>query len=267
MLRLRPYMAITLLLACATPLFAGHSDIVVELDGNQLVTINDSTGEATRVYVGELGELSVPGFTDDPGYASDVLAPDSLLGYNVAQSLLFWNGEAFVTPPEDESLDISITGTTVTTVTGTSGYQDGAYFGQAGANGALHQHIGYWVKHPTFDEGNPFVNPISDGAYVLVLELTSSVHETSEPFAIVFNNNLTPEEIEAAVEAAGGLFEPACPGDLDGDLDVDLSDLAQLLAHYGTPSGATYEEGDLDGDGDVDLSDLAALLAVYGTVC
>ncbi len=58
-----------------------------------------------------------------------------------------------------------------------------------------------------------------------------------------------------------------CPGDLDHDLDVDLSDLAQLLSNYGTTSSATYEDGDLDEDGDVDLSDLAALLAEYGTVC
>ena len=58
-----------------------------------------------------------------------------------------------------------------------------------------------------------------------------------------------------------------CPGDLDGDNDIDLADLAQLLAHYGMTSGAVYENGDLDEDGDVDLSDLAALLAVYGTTC
>lgn len=56
-------------------------------------------------------------------------------------------------------------------------------------------------------------------------------------------------------------------GDLNGDGDVDLSDLAQLLGHYGMTGDATYEDGDLDGDGDVDLSDLAALLAVYGTSC
>jgi len=59
---------------------------------------------------------------------------------------------------------------------------------------------------------------------------------------------------------------PPCP-DLDGDGDVDLSDLAILLANYGTTGGAGFEDGDLDGDGDVDLADLAALLAVYGTTC
>ncbi|MBU0616866.1 MAG: hypothetical protein KKI02_04045 [Planctomycetes bacterium] len=58
-----------------------------------------------------------------------------------------------------------------------------------------------------------------------------------------------------------------CPpilGDVDHDCDVDLEDLATLLANYGVQSGASYEDGDLDGDGDVDLSDLAALLGHYG---
>ena len=58
-----------------------------------------------------------------------------------------------------------------------------------------------------------------------------------------------------------------CPGDLDHDLDVDLTDLAQLLSNYGTTAGAAYEDGDIDEDGDVDLADLAALLGVYGTNC
>ena len=57
-----------------------------------------------------------------------------------------------------------------------------------------------------------------------------------------------------------------CFGDLDGDDDIDIADLAQLLAHYGM-TGASYSDGDLDDDGDVDIADLAALLSVYGTTC
>ena len=64
-----------------------------------------------------------------------------------------------------------------------------------------------------------------------------------------------------------GAYEFGIPGDLDGDCDVDLSDLVQLLANYGTMGGAAYDNGDIDGDGDVDLSDLAALLSDYGDSC
>ena len=58
-----------------------------------------------------------------------------------------------------------------------------------------------------------------------------------------------------------------CFGDLDEDDDVDIADLAQLLASYGETAGMTYHDGDLDGDGDVDLADLAELLGTYGTTC
>ncbi|MFN0135640.1 MAG: right-handed parallel beta-helix repeat-containing protein [Phycisphaerae bacterium] len=60
---------------------------------------------------------------------------------------------------------------------------------------------------------------------------------------------------------------PSCPGDVDGDNDVDLTDLATLLSNYGTPSGAGRQDGDLDGNGAVNLTDLANLLAVFGTAC
>ena len=64
-----------------------------------------------------------------------------------------------------------------------------------------------------------------------------------------------------------GPYEYQCTGDLNGNGHIELSDLAALLAHYGTTTGAVYADGDLDQDGDVDLTDLATLLASYGTTC
>lgn len=57
------------------------------------------------------------------------------------------------------------------------------------------------------------------------------------------------------------------PGDVDGDGDVDLSDLAALLAAYGTCNGdPDYSPAaDFDDSGCVYLSNLAALLANYGS--
>ncbi len=53
-----------------------------------------------------------------------------------------------------------------------------------------------------------------------------------------------------------------CPGDLDGDNDVDLADLSILLANYGDS-----KVGDFDCDCDTDLTDLGFLLEHYGTTC
>lgn len=60
---------------------------------------------------------------------------------------------------------------------------------------------------------------------------------------------------------------PPCPGDLDGDGDVDLGDLATLLSNFGASGNATPQQGDTDGDLDVDLADLAALLGNFGSTC
>jgi hypothetical protein len=64
-------------------------------------------------------------------------------------------------------------------------------------------------------------------------------------------------------------FDIGCDGDIDGDRDVDLSDLGALLASFGLEPGDPWYDvrADVDGDGDVDLSDLGALLAAYELPC
>lgn len=58
-----------------------------------------------------------------------------------------------------------------------------------------------------------------------------------------------------------------CPGDVDRDRDVDLTDLSILLAHFGMSGGASESSGDMNGDGDVGLTDLSILLANFGAQC
>lgn len=58
-----------------------------------------------------------------------------------------------------------------------------------------------------------------------------------------------------------------CSADVDGDGDIDISDLAVLLANFGRSDNPGASAGDLDGNGTVDLSDLAGLLAAFGMSC
>jgi hypothetical protein len=89
-----------------------------------------------------------------------------------------------------------------------------------------------------------------------------------DPFAQLYFELYAPSCSNTPIGGGG------CPGDLNFDCMVDLSDLATLLANYGVSEGAVWWEGDisperhpLPGDGSVDLSDLAALLSNYGTNC
>lgn len=268
MQRYAPLFCIALLACTAAPrASADHTDVILEVAAGQITT-NSAPATPEDVFESELGELGIPGFTDDPGFASSTLPPAARVGYNVLDGLLFWDGSTLGAAPAGERLEISLLGLLQTTVTESTGFQGGPFFAQASGSGAIHQHLSFYVKAPDFDEGDPFDNPISTGAYVLVMELYSDALDSSTPWAIVFNNGLSQGDFDAGVEAVRDHLDgPACPGDITGDGAVDLSDLSQLLAHFGEGAGQTYADGDLDGDGDVDLSDLSGLLVHFGETC
>ncbi len=106
---------------------------------------------------------------------------------------------------------------------------------------------------------------------------TSRIYCLNPDLSVAYTVNATSVNIGAPVIGRKGTLviagtgnvrafrtERPCAGDLDGDEDVDLSDLGILLADWGC-SGACA--GDVDGDGDVDLSDLGELLAAYAQPC
>lgn len=69
------------------------------------------------------------------------------------------------------------------------------------------------------------------------------------------NDNLIPDSCET----------PACPGDIDGDNDVDSTDLNVVLTDFGCTSSPCA--GDADLDGDTDSTDLNIVLTAFGASC
>jgi hypothetical protein len=141
-----------------------------------------------------------------------------------------------------------------------------------------------YVKHVLGDE--PFVVELpatfDDPSTALTYELLSepgqaTVVSGTGPYRLMRPAPLAEgtDSFTFRVNSAAGSSNAAtvtltymsCIGDVNGDGQIDLSDLAILLSNYGMTEEAELEDGDLDGDGDVDLEDLAALLAHYGSVC
>lgn len=124
------------------------------------------------------------------------------------------------------------------------------------SNGGWHRHLNFRL----FAQGGALP---SSGIYVVEMELYSNDGATlpSAPFWIVFNDGRSVPEQDAAIQwvldnlANGGA---PCAADLDGSGDVGASDLATLLAAWGTAAA------DLGGDGLTDAADLASLLASWG---
>ena len=103
------------------------------------------------------------------------------------------------------------------------------------------------------------------GVYLVELELysTDGAVESSEPFWIVFNNEASEEDHEAAIEwveenLAG---EEHCHGDIDDDHDVDVSDLLAVIENWGPCPDCS---ADIDGNGVVEVDDLLELLSEFG---
>ncbi|GMU81953.1 MAG: hypothetical protein AMXMBFR47_18240 [Planctomycetota bacterium] len=124
------------------------------------------------------------------------------------------------------------------------------------------------VRH--YDLGRPAFRPEVGDEYTILTALDGvSGAFTSIPrsFSQGLGFDWTVEYGTNDVTLRVATIHECPPGDLNDDGDIDISDLASLLANFGTASGATWPDGDLDADGAVTLTDLAILLSNFGSAC
>ena len=58
-----------------------------------------------------------------------------------------------------------------------------------------------------------------------------------------------------------------CPWDINGDGNINVLDLIDLLLCFGQPAVPGCEAEDINGDGTVNVLDLIELLLAFGTSC
>jgi hypothetical protein len=92
---------------------------------------------------------------------------------------------------------------------------------------------------------------------------TGVSHDAEHHYVVGSGYNGSTSRTEALLWV---MARPPCSGDVTGDGESNLADLAILLAHFGM-SGATHADGDLDGNGIVDLNDLTLSLSAFGIPC
>ncbi|RIK79889.1 MAG: hypothetical protein DCC68_12250 [Planctomycetota bacterium] len=137
----------------------------------------------------------------------------------------------------------------------------GTYSGQlnnAGETVRLEDGDGVAIQEFTYDDVGEGWHPTTDGdGYSLViLDAAAPVATWNDPAA------WRPSYAIGGSPAADDT--PVLDGDLNGDLRVDLLDLAIVQANLGTLAGATRASGDLNGDAKVTAADAAILAQNFG---
>jgi hypothetical protein len=234
---------------------AQHFDITITRSNGAVTTSIDTTSGLVpnRVFSADFGALGVPDFTDEPGFIAPAgtFEPGTRAGFNSLAGLRRFNGKA-LEPVGDERIEASFL--ILSSVIGSEA--------SPGFDLAV-QSDGGWHRHLNFTLFSASAKLPPSGIYVVELELyaTDGVTKPSAPFWIVFNDDRSEAEHDAAiawVEANLAGSGPPCPSDLNADGSVTAPDLSILLSAWGTGAG------DINGDGTTNAIDLAALLSAWG---
>lgn len=241
---------------CSPALAQVHAgDIILAVQDGRIVTGQaDTSGQITfglRVFTSTLGG-AFPNFSDNPGFdcVPGTFPAGTRNGFTIRRALREWTGSDFAQIP-DEVMRASFatlerfSPLTDTPVTGFSL--------AVSSNGQWHRHLEWTLQAPA-----------EPGIYLLELELwsTSPSILPSDPFWIVFGQNRSTAEIEAAAQwLRDTLNPPSCIGDWDGNGEVEPVDIRAFFDAY------RAGEADADGNGETEPLDIRVFFDAYRAGC
>lgn len=180
----------------------------IDTDTNVPVSIDLTTGRFLfSSNFDDLGQGAEG--TDDPGFRTiaNTFTPNGILNYRAIESLLFWNGDAWVNSVADQERILVVDALNETTIVDVSGVSnaEGA-IDQIDSSGSIHQHIEFFIDNDS--SADPSLPPPAAGAYMINLELFATeslggnvMHTASEPIRIVFAYQISTEEYQQAISA------------------------------------------------------------------
>lgn len=230
-------------------------DVLLELDYQGRIRTGiideetDVPSHNVRVFAAEF----TSDFTNEPGMVSEAQAfpfPGQI-GFNIRRALRKWDGSSFEPIPEERiRLQLGSLGPVWTPPTD---QPVPGFAMQVASDGEFHHHFGFTLE-----------SPASDGLYLIELELwsTDAGILPSAPYWIVFNQNDTQENHDAAIEWVQASLV-GCPSDFDTSGFVDTDDFDAFVR--------AFEAGDFTSDADrsgfVDTDDFDAFVRAFEAGC
>lgn len=171
-----------------------HSDIELTLQNNKIIV--DPHNEAMlvggyKLFEADFGEFGNPYGTNDPGFNGFGLVSNSLIWYQVENTLKKWDvlSASWLSSGFNEQIEIK-KNTITNTVSATDGLGAQGFIGTVGSGGGLHSHVAFQISKA--GGGNP-----DDGAYLLELSLFDTLNNTaltpinlaSDKFFLAFHLN------------------------------------------------------------------------------
>jgi hypothetical protein len=217
----------------------GHPIDIAANESRQLFTDEVAYESALTLVAGTVLTTTLPGYgVESPNQG---IAAGTLLELEAVRELLFWSNGTIENTTSTLVFD-GPQGDSSYVFTSTSGQQTGLPLGTYDGTDGWHQHGDYTLSPMTS----------ASGAYGLVLRVSAAGYGDSDPFLIVFNNNLSDEDFRQGHEAIQAVA--FTHGDFNRDGELDLVDIQQLVGAIST--GSDEPRFDADSTGTVNAADL-----------